>query len=258
MESGRLWSSIARHWLLTSFVLLIVLAGAVAAAYLPKRSYEATGTLALLPSATSTTANTQLAQAVVGNYLAVIDSATTEATIRGTFTGPEATVAWKATSDNQPGTLVIRVHVTSQDSAVVAHVANAYVKYVGDLVTKAFPPITQTSTTTTPPTPKVGTTLAKPGTTTTTVTGPTEPAVSTVVLDDARTPTSPVSPNRPLLLGAGFILALVLASCAALLAGNKPRRSRVQTTRAVTPVASAAPGPTGQVEAERTAEPIRG
>ena len=38
MESGRLWASIARHWLLSSVVLVLVLAAAFAAAFLPKQS----------------------------------------------------------------------------------------------------------------------------------------------------------------------------------------------------------------------------
>ena len=49
MESGRLWASIARHWLLSSIVLVLVLGAAVAAAFLPQRTYESTATFGLVP-----------------------------------------------------------------------------------------------------------------------------------------------------------------------------------------------------------------
>jgi uncharacterized protein involved in exopolysaccharide biosynthesis len=226
MESGRLWTSIARHWLLTSFVLLLVLAAAVAAAYLPKRSYEATAVFGVVPVSTAdstATGPTQLAQALIGNYLAEIASKTTEARVRADFTGPEATTNWSATGENEPGTLVLRVHVTSQDPAVVANVANAYSRLV-----RTAAPLPQ--------------------------------GISFSIIDEARTPTSPIAPNRPLILGAGGILALVLASCAALLAGNKPKRPRSQKPPRTT---AAAPAVVPQnlsapVENERTAEPIRG
>jgi uncharacterized protein involved in exopolysaccharide biosynthesis len=226
MESGRLWTSIVRHWLLTSFVLLLVLAAAVAAAYLPKRSYEATAVFGITPVSTpdsTATGPTQLAQAMVGTYLAEIDSKTTEARVRAGFTGPVATKDWSVTGESEPGTLVLRIHVTSQDPAVVANVANAYSHLI------------QT-------------------------THPIPTGISFQSIDDARTPTSPVAPNRPLILGAGAILALVLAGCAALLAGNKPKRTQSQKpprTTAAAPAVVPAPLSTS-VESERTAEPIRG
>lgn len=258
MESGRLWASIARHWLLSLIVLVLVLGAAMAAAFLPHSSYESTATFGLTP--TNSTSSTELAAAVVPSYLATIDSDTTEALVRATLTGPAKTVNWNATGENEPGTLVIRVHVTSQDQSIVAPVANAYVKYVGALASKSFAPTTTTTTTTTKTTTTGGTNPVKGSTTTVTTTPESGPAVTLAVMDVARTPTSPVAPNRALILAAGAILGVILASCAALLAGNKPRRNR--GTQAPRPSA----GPPAVVpqelptpmESVRTVEPIRG
>jgi polysaccharide biosynthesis transport protein len=224
MESGRLWASIARHWLLSSIVLVLVLAGAFAAAYLPKRSYEATATIGVVPNApaaATSNATTQLAQVMIGNFLAQIDSKTTEARVRTAFTGPEATTAWTVRGDNDPGTLVLRIHVTSQDPSVVATVATAYSRAIRTAQS-------------------------------------TPPGIAFTVIDEARVPTSPVSPNRPLILGAGGVLAIVLASFAALLAGNKPKRPRLQQSPRVSPGAVATHNAPVSFEKERTAEPSRG
>jgi uncharacterized protein involved in exopolysaccharide biosynthesis len=225
MESGRLWASVARHWLLASVVFVLVLGAAVAAAFLPKQSYESTATFGLVPTVSDTQASgipqTQLAQALVGNFLAQINSQTTEAVVRKGLTGPAATVNWSATGENQPGTLVLRVHVTSQDDAVVADVANAY----SQLIRQA------------PSTPT---------------------GIGFVVIDQARKPSSAVSPNRALILGAGGVLALVLAACAALLAGTKPKQRRgTKPPRATAAAPAVVPQVSTPVE-QRTAEPIRG
>jgi uncharacterized protein involved in exopolysaccharide biosynthesis len=193
---------------------------------LPKPSYESTATFGLVPSVTDTQASgipqTQLAQALVGNFLAQINSQTTEAVVRTRLTGPAATVNWSASGENEPGTLVLRVHVTSQDSAVVADVANAYSKLIRQ--------------------------------------APSTPAgIDFVVIDEARTPTSAISPNRALILGAGGVLAIVLAGCAALLAGNKPKRPRpTKPPRASAAAPAVVPQVSAPAEQQRTVEPIRG
>ena len=94
------------------------------------------------------------------------------------------TVNWSATGENEPGTLVLRVHVTSQD--------------------QRWSPLS--------PTPTASSSRAH---------SPRRPASGSSPIDDARTPTSAISPNRALILGAGGVLAIVLAGCAALLAGNE-------------------------------------
>jgi len=226
VESGRLWASISRHWLLWIVVFVLVLGAAVAAAFLPKPTYQATATFGLVPqqptSSPTVAPQASLAQSLVGNYLAQIDSKTTETKIRALITGPEKTVAWTATGVNDPGTLVLRVQVSSQDSSVVASVANAYVRQF-------------TNTTTAPP------------------------GVSVVQYDVARTPTAPVSPNKKLLLGAGLVLAVVLASAAALLAGDTPKGPRQQRgSRTGAPTQVPPVGYDVPTDGERTAEPIRG
>ena len=227
MESGRLWASIARHWLLSSVVLVLVLAAAVAAAFLPQRTYESSAAFGLFPEAPANSSSgdlTQLANSLTGNYLAQIDSKTTEAAVRATLTGPPATANWSVRGENDPGTMVLRIHVTSHDSSVVAAVANQYSKTVRGY---AFTPA----------------------------------GVNPRVIDEARTPTAPVAPNRPLILAAGAILAVVLAACAALLAGNKPRRNRRKQAppraSAGTPAVVPQELPT-PMESVRTVEPIRG
>jgi uncharacterized protein involved in exopolysaccharide biosynthesis len=226
MESGRLWASIARHWLLSSIVLVLVLAAAVAAAFLPQRTYESSATFGLFPEAPANSSSgdlTQLANSLMGNYLAQIDSKTTEAAVRAGLTGAAATASWSVRGENDPGTMVLRIHVTSHDAAVVAPVANKYSQVI-----RAY--------------------------------AGTPAGVNPRVIDEARAPTAPIAPNRALILVAGAILAVVLACCAALLAGNKPRRNRGRQAPRPTagpPAVMPQELPT-PMESVRTAEPIRG
>jgi capsular polysaccharide biosynthesis protein len=169
-----------------------VLAAAVAAAFLPAKTYEATSTIAVVPvesPGVSAATQTQYAEYLIPIVMADVESRDTEAAVRAELTGAAKTGDWEVSSEAEPNSpQVITIVVRGGDAQALAQVADAYAaRAIGDADKSK--------------------------------------GVQIRVLEKAEVPDAAVAPNPPLLILAGLVLGVLVGLGVALLLGDRPRTS---------------------------------
>lgn len=185
-------TSLRRNWLVAIGVCCIVLAGGVAAAYLPAKRYKASAILLAQPAGVKDFNSISIAsiQFLLPALSEQVKSDTFKAALEAQL--PPAAQRVDVSASVEPGTGVVRVTATGRNPVAAQIVANAAAE---KLIAERLSPLVKIS-----------------------------------VLNRAAVPTSPASPRKAEILFAAFVLALIAGAAAGLAAARQsgePRRRSV-------------------------------
>jgi Mrp family chromosome partitioning ATPase/capsular polysaccharide biosynthesis protein len=190
VELSHFIRAIARHWFVAFAVFALCLGASAYLALSPADRYEATATMLVEPSDTSTVGDVAVVNFLMPALQVQLGTASTAQRAAGLVSGPARDVGVGIGSSVDPGTGILRVTATGANRSAVAAWANAYARA---LVVEQSP------------------------------TGP----LAVRVIDPATAPDAPSGPARTSTLVSGGVLALILGLAAALIAYAIGQRRRM-------------------------------